>query len=336
MKRIFILMTALLICAGGVVDPALSKVVRKQKQKRVTAVRRKTVRPKTVRKSNVEAKLGLIMMYDWWTPSFIKLQNGLTGNIKSHNMDATLSGSFMMGPTASVKVGRDWTVGATALFGLSRDRFRHSTLAIEGNYLYLTVPDWPVQWYADRGRSDVRRYDAEIAVERSMIKYLNVLFGVRVGYYEGEGRSKRLSSLYVPLTITNDETTEWHIGPYAGLGFQYEVNNFSVNLGVSALIRCGMLHVDRRMINPLLRIFCFVSDEFNIVHVDPGGEASLRLAYFIKRIRLEVFIGGRYAVLPHVCLYDGISAFNAAYARGWLTGEFDQFGALFFGAMYKF
>lgn len=331
MKKMLILTTALLVCAAIAVEPAVSQAARKQKQKRVAAAR-----TKPARKTGVEGKLGLAMMYAWWTPAFIKLQNGCTGNIYSFNKDTTGSGSFMMGPTASIQIGRDWNVGATVLFCLSRDRFRHSTLAIEGNYLYLTVPDWPVQWYADRGRSDIRSYNAEIAVERSMIRYLKILFGARGGYFGGKGRSIRLSGLYFPVSVVNDKHEGWSAGPYAGVGFHYEYRNFFIDLGIAAVIQYSMYHLDRRMINPLLRIFSFVSDEFYISNLDMGGDATLRLAYFIERIRLEVFIGGTYIILPHISIYDGISAFNAAYARGWMTGEFDQIGAFFFGAMYKF
>jgi len=335
MRKIFAVILGLLLLLCTALQPVESRAARKQrpKQKRVAAYSKK---PALKRKPAVEVELGLAMMYDWWRPAVLKLGNGMTGNIFSREYKSDADGSFMMGPAIGIRIGTTWNIEANALLGCSRNQFRHSTLAMEASYLNLIVPDSMFSPYLDRGIMEIRRYDADINVEHTMFKYLNILFGARFSYHDAEGHSWRASQLIFPVSKTVDDFTNWYVGPSVGVGFIYEVKGFSFKGGVSALFQFGIYEFERFHNNPLFYNFNFISDEFKIAHLSMGADCSLRLAYFIKRIRLEVWVGGRYIILPHISLYDIDSAFNAAYAKGWLTGEYEQLIGLMFGASYRF
>lgn len=333
MKKLCIILCGLLVCIGIAVQPASSQGKRKQKPK---AKRAAVVKPRTGARSAVEVKLGLSMMYDWWRPAVLKLGNGLTGNIFSQKYKSDTDGSFMMGPAIGIRIGTDWNIEMSALLGCSRNQFRHSTLAMEASYLNLIVPYSMFNPYLDRGIMEIRRYDADLNVEHTMFKYLNILFGARFSYHDAEGHSWRASLLYSPVSKTVDDFTNWYVGPSVGVGFIYEVKGFSFKGGVSALFQFGIYEFERFHYNPFFYNFNFISDEFKIAHLSIGADCNLRLGYFIRRIRLELWVGGRYIILPHISLYDIDSAFNAAYTKGWLTGEYEQLIGLMFGASYRF
>src|SRR4030042_3133799 len=243
----------------------------------------------------------------------------------------------MMGPSFSIRIRNTWKIGLTGLIGLSKNQFKHSTLAMEASYLYPVIPSSFIDAYIDIGSLEARRYDADLTVERSIHKYCNLLFGARFNYNDGEGSSIRF--LYLnpfPVNKTTEEFFTWYVGPSVGAGFYYEVKGFSINIGVSALFQFGIFYLERYLLNPGLYIFNFISDEFYLAHVSIGADCNLKLAYFINRIRLEVWVGGRYIILPHIAVADIGSAYNAVYKNGWITGEFEQFYGVMFGAAYKF
>ncbi len=333
MKKLCIILCGLLVCIGIAVQPASSQGKRKQKPK---AKRAAVVKPRTGARSAVEVKLGLSMMYDWWQPAFLKLGNGRTGNLYAKKHKSDTDGSFMMGPAIGIKIGSRWNISAAALLGCSRNQFRHSTWAMEANYLNLLIPDAMTNPYLDRGIMEVRRYDLDVNVERLMLKYLNLLFGARFSYQDAGGHSWRGSRLIFPVSKIKDEYTNWYVGPSVGVGLFYEVKGFSINAGVSALFQFGIYYLERNNLNPFYFNFNFISDEFKVAHLSIGADCSVKLAYFIKRIRLELWVGGRYVILPHISLYDIDSAFSASYKKGWVTGEVDQFGGVTWGASYKF
>jgi len=329
MKKNIVTLIAALLCLGLAINRAESKPRPKPKK---TIARQRPSQPKSV-----EVKLGLAMMYDWWKPGFMKLEHGLAGNILSRNRKTLYDGSFMMGPTFSMKIGGTWNVGATALFGLTRNMVKHSAVALEANYLYLTIPSSMVDAYIDTGTSKIRRYDADVSIERFMHKYFSLLFGARFNYNDGEGSSLRF--LYLnpfPINKITDTFSAWYVGPSVGAGFYYEIKGFSISAGVSALFQFGVYKLEKTLLNPGIRMFNFISDNFKIAYVAMGADASLKLAYFIERIRVEFWVGGRYIILPHISVYDIGSAFNAAYRKSWITGEVEQLGGITFGAAYKF
>ena len=333
MKKKFVTLLAALLCLGLAINRAEAKPKPKAKPKpRQTAA--KTWASKT---KSVEVKLGLAMMYDWWYPGFMKLERGLAGKMPSKNRKTMYDGSFMMGPTLWLKVGSTWNIGATALFGLTKNQIKHSSLALQANYLYLTIPSSMVDAYIDTGSSKIRRYDVDFLVERFMYKFITLLFAARFNYNDGEGGSYQF--LYLnpfPINKIKDTFSAWYVGPSVGAGLHYEIKGFSIHAGVSALFQLGVYKNESVMHNPLVGMFNFISDEIKIAYVAMGADTFLKLAYFIERIRVEFWVGGRYIILPHICVYDIGSAFNAAYKKSWITGEYEQLAGLTFGAMYKF
>lgn len=333
MKKFLTVLLGMFLCIGVAIQPAESKAKRKpkQKQKRVAVYN-----PAAAGKPAVEVKLGVSMMYDWWQPAFLKIGSGMTGNLFPRKYKSDIDGSFMLGPAIGIRIGDDWNIVGTALFGCSRNQFRHSTLALEASYLNLIVPDSILNPYLDRGITEVRRYDADLNVERSMMKYLNLLFGVRFSYQDAEGYSWKVSRLVSPISKNDDEYTAWYVGPSVGVGVYYETRGFSINAGVSALFQFGIFELERYALNRFFYNFNLISDEFKIMHLSIGADCSLKLAYFISQIRIELWVGGRYIILPHISLYDIDSAYNAVYRKGWVTGQVDHFRGLTWGASYKF
>jgi len=329
MKKKFAIIFAVLLCIGIIVNRVESKPRPRPKQ---------TAAKKTASQArSVEVKLGVAMMYDWWNPGFMKLERGLTGNILSRNRITIYDGSFMMGPTLWLKIGSTWNLGMTALFGLTKNMIKNSTVAMEANYLYLTIPSGLVDVYIDAGKTRIRRYDADLLVERFMYKFISLLVAARFNYNDGGGSSLRV--LYLnpfPIDKIKDTFSAWYVGPSVGAGLHYEIKGFSIHAGASALFQFGVYNNERMLLNPLVRIFNFISDETKIAYVAIGGDAFLKLAYFIERIRVEFWVGGRYIILPHISVYDIGSAFNAVYRKSWITGEYEQLAGLTFGAMYKF
>jgi hypothetical protein len=333
MKKLFAILFALLLCIGLAVNRAESKPRPKPK----TKAKQTLAKPWVSRSGSVEVKLGIAMMYDWWYPGFMKLECGLAGNVLSRNRKTIYEGSFMMGPTLWLKIGGAWNIGATGLFGISRNKIKHSTVALEANYLYLTIPSSLMDMYIDDGTSRIRRYEADFFVERFMYKFITLIFGARFNYNDVEGRSWQF--LYLnpfPINKIKDDSDAWYVGPSLGAGLHYEIKGFSIHAGASALFQFGVYSFERTLQNPLVRMFNFISDETKIAYVAMGADTFLKLAYFIEQIRVEFWVGGRYMILPHISVYDIGSAFNAVYKKSWITGEYEQLAGLTFGAMYKF
>ena len=329
MKKKFVILLAALLCLNLAIHQAESKPRPKPKQK--------SAKPQASRTRSVEVKLGVAMMYDWRKPGFMKLHLGYGGNILSRNRKTIHEGSFMMGPTLWLKIGSAWNLGATALFGINRNMIKHSAIAVEANYLYLTVPSSMVDAYIDKGTTRIRRYDADILLERIMYRFISILVAARFNYNDGEGSSYQF--LYInpfPINKIKDRFSAWYVGPSLGAGLHYEIKGFTIHMGISALFQFGVYKNERTLQNPMVRMFNFISDETKIAYVAIGGDAFLKLAYFIERIRVEFWVGGRYIILPHICVYDIGSAFNAAYRKSWITGEYEQLIGLTFGVMYKF
>lgn len=307
----------------------------KQKAK----INRTNEKPKSTAAKPVEVTLGVTMMYGWWRPAYSGIDSGRIGNLMARSITAKNSGSFMLGPTLGIAIGNSWNIEATALFGVSRDVFRHSTLAMEANYLYLTIPSSMVDIYLDRGVMKARRYDSDISIEHSIHRYINLLIGIRFNYADAEGSSTRLLSQNPSrLEKTAEEYRDWKIGPSVGIGFQYSIRGFSLKFGASALFQGGVFYLKKSFINPLPAIinFMFIPDEYNLAYAAIGADAGIKLAYFIEKIRVEFWVGGRYVILSHISLFDIDTAYNAAYRKGWITGKVEQFGGITFGAGYKF
>ncbi len=334
MKKSILIVLTVLFVIGQTIIPAESKPRKKQQPVKRKAYSAST--PFGLKK--VEVKLGFNMAYDWWMPAFLKLENGMTGNVTAKNLRTNYGGSFMMGPVLWIKVGGAWNIGLSALFGLTKDKIKHTTQGVDNNLLYLTIPQTMYSPFIQNGTSKTRRYEADVAVEYSFHKYFNLLFGVRFKYIDGDGTSMRLSTLFFPISKTNLEYNAWYVGPSVGIAFYYEVKGFSIKAGISALIQGGTYYCKNSFFSPLpgIILFSYLPDEFAVAYLVMGGAADLKFAYFVEKIRVEFWIGGRYAILPHISLYDIGSAYNGKYKKGWITGELEQYGSINFGAAYKF
>ncbi len=332
MKKCILIIIAVLVVMGQALIPAEAKPKKNQKPKQTYAS------PKPAGLKDIEIKLGLNLAYDWWQPAFIKLQSGMTGNVTAKDLGTTYSGSFMLGPVLWIKVGSAWNIGISALFGCSEDIIKYSTQAVDNNLLYLTIPQSPYSVYIENGTLKSRRYETGISVEHPIHKYFNLLFGSRFKYIDGEGSADRSSTLFYPFSQTKQEYYAWYVGPSVGVGFYYEVKGFSIKMDISALIQGGIYYCQNSFISPLygINFFAYIPDEFAVAYLAMGGEANLRFAYYVEKIRTEFWIGGRYAILPHISLYDAGSAYNGSYKKGWITGEIEQYGGINFGAAYKF
>lgn len=325
----------IVIAALGItVHAALPAYPQHKHHKAVVAVKKPTM-PK-----DVEVKLGINMAYDWWHPGYMKLENGMTGNLVSKDLRMHHGGSFMMGPMLWIKAGSNWNVGLSALFGLAKDKFKYTTLGVDNNFLYLTIPQIMTSAFIEDGKMSSRRYQADLTVEYFFHKYFNLLFGVKFKYNDGEGKSMRLMAFPTLLTMAKSdlEYNAWYVGPSLGIGFYYEVKGFSIKAAIAALIQGGTYYSKKKFLcprNPLF-LFYYIPDEFAVAYLAMGGTADLKLAYFVEKICVEFWVGGYYAILPHINLYDVGSAYNGGYRKGWLTGEYEQYYGVNFGAAYKF
>ena len=290
----------------------------------------------------VEAKLGVAMMYDWWGPAFLKLEQENAAKILSTNLSDSLDGSFMLGPTFWAQLTGNWSMGLTALFGLSRNQFDHTSIAIDIPVWTLVTGAGLLDSYLDIGSSKVRRYDIDLNFERAIHKYFNLLIGVRFNYNDGESE-QQLRLIENPLGIgaagfnlKKEEFDAWYLGPSLGIGFHIEpVTNFTISLGVSAIVQWGSYYLEKKLISP--NLFPYVLPyEYDLGYFCIGLDNNLRFAYLISPIHVEVWIGGRYIVLPHISAGDDGSVLDLSYKQGWITGEVDHFGGITFGAADKF
>ncbi len=278
-----------------------------------------------------EVKLGIEMMYGWWKPAYLTMEHEMAANLFDHNFRKSSSGTFMMGPMLWAKIAENWTMDFTVLFGLSRNEFDHLSWAAD--VTLWSLPNY--QTYFDMGESKVRRYDLDLKFGYALHKYIDLLIGLRFNYGDGEG-----SSFRAPLNFKKEEFSNWYLGPSLGIGGHYEFKDFSFGLGTSFICQFGTYNLEKTLFFdwfpgsiPLSWIFPF---KHNVGYVSFGLDSYLRVAYLIKQIHLEVFLGGRYVFLGHASISDDRSFLDLTYKKGWIGGEFDHFGGINFGVAYKF
>jgi hypothetical protein len=288
----------------------------------------------------VEAKLGAVAMADWWKPAFLRLEKEAGPKFFSYEHKDDLDGSFLMGPTLWVKLTEEWGMGFTALFGLSRHEIRYTTYAGEISVWSLPylMPLDIVNTSLDIGKSKIRRYDADLNFERSIHKYLNLLIGLRFNYNDGEGSSYRIvDNLGISgFNVKKEEFSAWYAGPSLGVGFHIEpVSNFTIGLGVSALFQFGNYDLEKKVAAPLPLRYIFPY-KYSIGYFCIGLDSNVKFAYLISAINIEVWIGGRYILLPHISAGDKGSKYDLSYKSDWISGELEHYGGLLFGVAYKF
>lgn len=286
---------------------------------------------KTTPAHAVEGKVGLTMMYDWWKPGFLAFENATVANLYGDAFSDDLEGSFMMGPTLSLGINSQWTFGTTLLFGLSRNEFTHASYAADLDVLRAGI----LGAYLESGKSKARRYDWDINFDYAFHKYLSLLIGVRFNYADGEGEAFRLGLVGPRFDFMDQkEFSAWYLGPSLGLGFHYEfIKGLVLNVGVSALIQFGQYDSERRFLDTWLLLIPY---DYSAGYFCIGLDNNVRLGYLIAPISLEVFIGGRYIVLPHIAAGGDSPAWDLSHQKDWIGGEVEHWGGLYFGAAYKF
>ncbi|OHD63478.1 MAG: hypothetical protein A2176_06565 [Spirochaetes bacterium RBG_13_51_14] len=280
----------------------------------------------------VEAKVGLNMMYDWWKPAFLAFENETAGKLYQNNRDTTITGSFMMGPMFWVKVAPDWNIGGQLLFGLVRNEFEYETLAID----FYPSP----RVFYDIGTSKIRRYDLDLYAEHPIHKYFNLLIGMRFNYDSGESDSYIFGyNLIFPFRagVTKEiESSAWYLGPSAGAAFHYEfIKGLELNASVSLLLQGGRYDAEKKYLY-ISPIWVMYPNEYKVGYFCIGLDNNVKLSYFIQPAHLEVWLGLRYIVLPHISAGDEASKLDLLYEKDWISGEVEHLINLYLGAAYKF
>ncbi len=282
----------------------------------------------------VEAKVGISMMGDWWQPAFIKFEREHAAKLFGDNLKHDTSGSFMFGPMFWVQLTGSWSLGGQVLFGLSRNEFKYSTIAADLNIARIFPGGSILGAYYDVGESKCRRYDTDLTAEYAFHKYFNLLIGLRFNYDDGEGESVRLGFIGPLLDAKKEEYSAWYFGPSIGVGFHYEfVKGLTFSTGVSALIQFGEYNNEKKYLMSFLTMFPY---EYTVGYLCIGLDMNVKLAYLIEPAHLELFVGGRYIMLPHIAAGDDSSGFDITYKDEWIGGEIEHWGGITFGVAYKF
>jgi hypothetical protein len=287
---------------------------------------------KTTNSYAVEGKVGVVMMYDWWKPGYLEFEREVAGKPFGKNLAHNLDGSFMLGPTFSIGIGSGWTFGTTLLFGVTRNEFENSSAALDF-YLLRGLFNFPFfgRAYVDVSSQKIRRYDWDIDFSKEVHKYFDLLIGVRFNYGDGEGSSYSIGT-FPFIDFKDEDFSAWYLGPKLGVGFHYEfIRGLTLGVGLSALIQFGQYNNERKMLSSW-----FVPYQYEVGYLGFGIDTNVRLAYLIAPAHLEVFVGGRYSLLAHVSAGDDGSVLDLTYKKGWITGELEHWGGIFFGAAYKF
>lgn len=277
----------------------------------------------------VDAKVGINMMGDWWKPAFLPFMQEEAAKLMGSNMEDELSGSFMFGPMFWVNIASGWNLGGQMLFGLTRNKFEYTSLALD-----LDLLRWPglFRGYFDIGESKCRRYDLDLYAEHPVHKYIDLTIGLRFNYDEGEGDSFRFGIPWFDLKW--EEYSAWYFGPSVGIQFHYEfVEGLVLSSGVALTFQFGEYDNEKKY---LQSFWTLIPYNYTAGYVCIGFDMNLKLAYYIKPAHLEVFVGGRYQVLPHIAASDDSPVYDLTYKDGWIDGEVEHWGGIFFGAAYRF
>jgi hypothetical protein len=280
-----------------------------------------------------EAKVGITMMGDWWKPAFLRFENQSTSNIKGSNIKHDADGSFMFGPMFWVNVASGWNLGGQMLFGLSRNQFEYSSIAIDADLLRWYFGNGLLAGFIDIGQTKVRRYDLDVYAEHPFHKFLDLLIGFRFNYDDSnKGYAYRLATY--GFDYKTSEYSAWYMGPSVGVQFHYEiVKGLVVSSALSVIIQWGQYDSTKKYLDTILFL---VPYDYSVGYFCIGLDMNVKLAYYIAPAHLEVFVGGRYIVLPHIQAGDDSPVYDLSYKNGWIGGEAEHWGGIFFGAAYKF
>lgn len=281
----------------------------------------------------VEAKVGINMMGDWWKPAFLPFEQETAAKLFGSNSTDDLEGSFMFGPMFWVNVASGWNLGGQLLFGLSRNKFEYSTLAADIDLLRRIWSGGLIGVYYGVGESKCRRYDMDVYAEHPFHKYLDLVIGLRFNYAEGDGTSWRLGFAGFRFDYTKEEYSTWYFGPSAGVQFHYEfVKGLVLSTAVALTFQFGEYENERKY---LQSVWTLVPYDYLAGYACIGFDMNVKLAYYIQPAHLEVWVGGRYQVLPHIAASNDSPVYDLSYKDDWINGEVEHWGGIFFGAAYK-
>lgn len=281
----------------------------------------------------VEAKVGINMMGDWWKPAFLPFEQETAGKLYGSNSKDDLDGSFMFGPMFWVNVASGWNIGGQMLFGLSRNQFESASFALDIDLIRFARGYNLFGLYYDMGKSKCRRYDLDLYAEHPFHKYLDLIIGLRFNYDDGEGTSWRLGFVGPRFDYKDEEYSAWYFGPSAGVQFHYEiVKGLVVSTAVALTFQFGEYNNEKKYLSSF---WTLVPYEYKAGYVCIGFDMNVKLAYYIEPAHLEVFVGGRYQVLPHIAASNESPVYDLTYKDDWINGEVEHWGGIFFGAAYK-
>ena len=281
-----------------------------------------------------EASLGITGMYDWWQPAFLDLHYGdatrLLGTKIKHDED----GSFMLGPALKVWFGT-WRMDLTALFGVSKNEFVYSSLNWDLTVWNIvgTPPD-PIRGYITIGDSTARRYDVDLKFAKSIHRFVNFNIGGRFNYAKGDGSLYRV---YIPLDFNfgEDDYRLWQVGPVVGIGFNFEIKNFTLYFDVNGLVNLGDNYLERKLAFPRLYPY-LIPFKYDTYFLGFGFDTDAGVEYYIEPAHLTVGAGFRWVGVVCASVDDDSSMLDLSYRDHWMDGEWDHFYGITFNVSYTF
>ena len=230
-------------------------------------------------------RIGPVIEYDWWAPYF-------ENYIRGHDQDLLNSAlstfsmrdsSLFFGPEASYAFSERWSLSGRFLFAVQRG-YRAT-----GQYLWA-APGYggyanPHAHYADR-------YDMDLLAGCSINRIFTIQFGADSSIYNYSGDVNMFISsggTIYPLR-PSARLTSWSLGLSAGGAAKVPLaEGLSLDIGLRGLCLPG---------ENLSNSFVRKNDPF----LSYGGEGTLALSCFFKKINASISIGGKYRVLRYTLL----------------------------------
>ncbi len=283
-----------------------------------------------------EVQLGAGFMYDWWSPVFAHLQSGKADKFPAFEMDYDHDGSFMLGPTLQVdKISGGWGLKLQPLIGVTRNQFTFTSFNLDANFWEYWFNNRLFNTYFTKGDSKARRYDVDLGINKDLNKYLLLLIGVRFNYADAEGTRFMFWDRNNWVNFGKDEFSLWTLGPSLGLGFKYEIKDFSFGLNASFLVCAAVHDLEKRNLFPLFWPYVFPYN-YKATLLGFGFDTNVWLAYFIQKARISLNVGFRWVGTFYAALDDSPSKLDFSHDRGWAGGRADHFYGITFGAAYRF
>lgn len=279
-----------------------------------------------------EASLGVTAMYDWWQPPFLKLHYGDATRLFGFRMKHDEDGSFMLGPTLKVWFG-PWRMDLTGLFGVTKNDFAYSSLNWDFTVWNILGPDL-IRNYIMIGDSSARRYDVDLKFAKSIHRFVNFNIGGRFNYADGDGSQYRL---YIPIDFNfgQDDYHFWQVGPVIGIGFNFEIKNFTIYFDINGIVTIGDNYLERKLVFPRLYPY-LIPFKYDTYFLGFGFDMDAGIAYYIAPAHLSIGVGFRWVGVVCASVDDDGSMLDLSYKDHWINSEWDHFYGITFNVSYKF